>query len=69
MADPKLVRFTYKNHLGKVALRQVVPQKIHFGSNQWHPEPQWLLDAYDAGKGDERTFAMKDITDWHPYQE
>lgn len=69
MADPKLVRFTYKNHKGAVAVRQVVPKKIHFGSTQWHSDEQWLLDAYDAVKGADRTFAMKDISGWVPYSE
>lgn len=68
MPDPKLVRFTYKNHRGEVAIRQVVPQRVYFGKTEWHPEQQWLLDAYDAVKGADRTFAMKDISDWHPYR-
>lgn len=58
------VKFTYKNHAGKVQTRYVVPMHISYGISDWHPEAQWLLNAYDVVKMEERTFAMKDISEW-----
>lgn len=64
-ADPaRQVKFTYKNHAGKVQTRYVVPMNIFYGISDWHPEAQWLLNAYDVVKMEERTFAMKDISEW-----
>jgi predicted DNA-binding transcriptional regulator YafY len=60
------VTFTYKNHRGEISVRLIRPIMIAFGSNEYHPEPQWLLHAFDLNKEDERTFAMKDIKDWEP---
>ena len=56
----------YTNHAGVRAMREIVPHALRFGSTEWHPEPQWLLDAHDVAKDDVRTFAMKDIHFWHP---
>lgn len=47
-------------------MRLVHPLVLFFGNSQWHPEHQWLLVAYDLNKEAERTFAMKDISDWAP---
>lgn len=60
------VTFTYKNHHGVTSVRLVNPVMIAFGSNEYHPEPQWLLHGYDLNKEAERTFAMNDIKDWNP---
>jgi hypothetical protein len=53
--------FSYKNHRGEVATRVVTPILVRFGSTEWHPELQWLLQAFDHEKQAEREFAMKDI--------
>lgn len=59
------VLINYKNHRGEVADRIIRPPfAIVFDSNQWHPEPQWLLKAWDVEKNAERSFAMKDIRSW-----
>ena len=50
----------YKNYAGMLRLRQVIPTGApFFGSNEWHPEPQWLLPVVDVDSGEERTFALK----------
>ena len=49
----------YTNWKGETADRRIVPHDIHFGSNEWHPEPQWLMTAFDFGKFALRTFALK----------
>ncbi len=61
---PQVVAIIYMNHRGETATRHILPQKIWFGSTQWHPEPQWLLEAFDVGKQAMRSFAMRDISHW-----
>jgi predicted DNA-binding transcriptional regulator YafY len=54
----------YTNWRGETMLRKIIPKAIRFGSTEWHPEEQWLLDAYDLDRGADRSFAMKDILEW-----
>jgi len=44
---------------------------LAFGYNEYHPEPQWLLNAWvlEDGKTKFRTFAMKNIHSWRPAQD
>lgn len=58
------VTIVYTNYKGETAVRRIVPEKIWFGATEWHPEPQWLLDAFDSDKQATRSFALKDITRW-----
>lgn len=51
----------YTNYRGETSERTITPIRPWFGSTEWHPEPQWLLRAYDHGKGAERDFALKDF--------
>jgi predicted DNA-binding transcriptional regulator YafY len=60
------VLLDYTNYRGERSSRLVTPLRIHFGSSEWHPEPQWLLGAYDHAKVATRDFAMKDIHGWKP---
>jgi len=55
------VEFTYRNHRGAVERRRVIPVDARFGSTEWRPEPQWLLDAYDVDRRAYRTFALADV--------
>jgi predicted DNA-binding transcriptional regulator YafY len=61
---PLKVFIDYKNWKGVVGIRHITPKGIHFGKTEYHPEEQWLLDAYDHDKEDFRTFAMNDILKW-----
>jgi predicted DNA-binding transcriptional regulator YafY len=54
----------YTNYRGETSDRKIVPKSIRFASTEWHPEPQWLLDAFDLEKQADRSFAMKDIHQW-----
>lgn len=54
----------YTNYRGETAVRCIIPRTIRFASSEWHPEEQWLIDAYDIDKGAERSFALKDIHEW-----
>lgn len=62
--DNQVVTIRYKNYRGEISTRRIVPKKIWFGSNEYHPGEQWLLDAHDLEKDAERSFAIKDISDW-----
>lgn len=64
MESDRSVRIVYTNYKGVTAIRRILPEKIYFGSNEWHPAPQWLLDAIDLDKEAPRTFAIKDIRAW-----
>lgn len=52
---------TYTNWRGETSLRRLRPIGIWFGATEWHPEPQWLLKAWDEDKGAERDFALADF--------
>ena len=56
------VRFDYVNWKGVKGNRKVVVTSFLYGTTEYHPEPQWLMEAYDLNKEEERVFAMKDIT-------
>lgn len=56
-----VLRVVYKNWRGEVSERKIVPKTAWFGSTQWHPEPQWILDAFDLDRQAERSFAMRDF--------
>ena len=52
---------TYRNHRGEVGQRRVIPERVWFGQTDWHPGPQWLLDAFDLDRRACRSFAVKEI--------
>ncbi|MES2673695.1 MAG: hypothetical protein V4660_05615 [Pseudomonadota bacterium] len=60
----KAVQILYTNYRGETGYRKIIPEKIWFGSTEWHKEEQWLLDAHDVEKATLRNFAMKDIQEW-----
>lgn len=63
MSEP-IVTIIYTNYRKETAERKIIPKKIWFGSTEWHPEEQWLLEALDVAKNEDRNFAMKDIKSW-----
>lgn len=58
------VRIVYTNYRGETAPRTIIPRRLWFGSTEWHPEEQWLLDALDVEKNEQRSFAVADISKW-----
>lgn len=62
------VRIDYTNWRDERRTRRILPLRIYWGSNEWHPETQWLLDAEDLELPDRgtRSFAMKDVRSWEP---
>lgn len=59
----------YTNYNGERARRAIEPARIVFGSTPWHPEPQWLLEAFDIVKNDHRSFALNQVHAWQPPKE
>ncbi len=53
--------FWYKNYRGELSERVAIPIRIYHGATEWHPEPQWLLEAWDMEKDAVRAFAMSDM--------
>lgn len=63
--DPtQAVTIRYTNYRGETGVRTIVPISISFTSNEWHTDPQWILEAHDMDKNQTRSFAMKDIQEW-----
>lgn len=59
--SPPPLKFIYKNYKGEIGLRIVTPLRTEYRASDWHPDPQWILVAYDHDKGGHRDFAMNDI--------
>lgn len=59
-----VVVIDYTNHRGERHLRRIVPSRVFWDRTKWHPEPQWLLEAFDVDKGAYRYFALQDIHSW-----
>lgn len=55
----------YTNWKGERSTRTILPIRIYWGSNEWHKENQWLLEAHDIDKKAVRNFALKDIHSWN----
>lgn len=62
MKDRRVV-IDYTNWRGERREYVVEPSAMFWGSNEWHPEPQWLMIAVELGR-DKRTFALKNIHSW-----
>jgi hypothetical protein len=60
MPEELQISFLYTNYRGQLSRRKAVPLRIAFESTDWHPEPQWILHAFDMDKKAERGFALKD---------
>ncbi len=58
------VYISYINHRKDLKVRHIIPKELYYGATTWHPEPQWLLKAYDLDKKADRTFAMLGILVW-----
>lgn len=56
------LRLVYRNHRGRISERRISTDRIRmsFGSNEWHPDPQYLLHAFDLDIQAWRHFALRD---------
>ncbi len=64
MKKEQHVEILYTNWKGETRKRTILPISIEFKSTQWHKEQQWILNAFDVEKGEDRCFAMADIKEW-----
>lgn len=66
--DPKAkqnpIQVRYTNYRGQTEIRTIIPLRFCFGSTEYHPEEQWLLEVWDVQKNALRTYALKDIHQW-----
>lgn len=60
----RVVYITHRDSDGYTQERKVLPSRVWFGSTAKHPDPQWLLDAYDIEHLVEHTLAVRDIESW-----
>lgn len=58
------LRIEYTNWRGETTIRTIQPMSIWFGNTKWHSLDQWFLHALDVDKGEERDFALTDISKW-----
>lgn len=54
------ITMTYRNWRGEISRRTIEPWGVRFEATDWHPEPQWLLEAWDFDKQAVRDFALAD---------
>ncbi len=61
-----IVYVDYTNWRGERKIRKIQPISLEFTSNQFHPEPQWLIQALDIDSTKVKWFSMKNIHNWTP---
>lgn len=64
MDEKKKVTIIYTNWKGETRQRIIIPKSIEFKSTKWHKDEQWILNALDVEKNEDRGFAIKDIKNW-----
>lgn len=62
----QVVEIDYTNWRGERSTRRIVPMGLIWGTNKWHLDQQWLMDALDVDKRENRTFALSNIHSWRP---
>lgn len=62
--ENKKIKILYTNWKKDTRYRIIIPISIEFKSTEWHKEEQWILNAMDVEKNEQRSFAMKDIKEW-----
>lgn len=63
MHNPQ-VEIAYTNYKDLLKIYKIQPLHIGFGRNDYHVDPQWILEAVIVESGEHRSFAMKDIHTW-----
>ena len=55
------IKMLYTNHRGETSIRRLVPQRVWFGKTEWHPEEQWLLEAFDLDRNAIRNYVLREV--------
>ena len=58
------IKVRYTNYRGETAVRTIIPLKIYWGSTEYHPTEQWLLEVLDVERQANRIYALKEIHEW-----
>ena len=61
----RVVTITYQHSKKGEVHRRILPIRTYFGTDKYHPEQQYLLEAYDLDALETRTFALINITGWN----
>lgn len=61
MNEDKYIEIDYTNWRNIRSVRKILPIRIYFAATDFHPEPQWILEAFDPEKKENRAFALKMI--------
>lgn len=56
--DGQPIEAPYTNWRGETRRRAFIPLSLWFGSTDYHPEPQWLLQCLDVEKNEIRDMAL-----------
>lgn len=59
---PEPLRVVYRNWRGETAVRRILPNTVTWCSTEHHPEPQWIMRAFDVDREVWRDFAMRDMS-------
>jgi len=62
--NPVGVSIDYTNHQGTRDIRHIVPQRLVWTKNKYHPEAQWHVVAIDTATSAVRSFPMASIHNW-----
>jgi hypothetical protein len=62
----QIASFDYVNYRGEKSHRKVTPLGLRFGTSKYHKESTFLLRALDLDKGEEREFAIRDMSNVSP---
>lgn len=54
----------YTNWRGERSMRRIIPRHMAWTKNEWHPEYQWMVYAFDIDKNAYRFFANSSIHSW-----
>ncbi|NGX52995.1 MAG: hypothetical protein KR126chlam5_01302 [Candidatus Anoxychlamydiales bacterium] len=57
----KNLKFEYQNYKGETKIREVEPKSLKFGLTPNISEKEWLLEAKDVKKNEDRLFVLKNI--------
>jgi hypothetical protein len=57
-ATGRVVYVRYVNWRGEESGRRILPHGMRWGSTEWHPEDQWLIQATDLKDNKLKEFAL-----------
>jgi predicted DNA-binding transcriptional regulator YafY len=62
--SPRPITILHADRNGERALCRILPTGIRWAAGGGHPEPGWVLEAFDLDRQAARSFALKGIQNW-----